>query len=49
MSVKNENNAAAFVYKSVRISMLQGPYAKKKPLEIGNLVFGFNYYEDILS
>ena len=46
-SAQNENNAAAFVYKSVRISMLQGPYAKKKPLEIGNLVFGFNYYEDI--
>ena len=47
MSVKNENNAAAFVYKSVRISMLQGKYAKKKPLEIGELVFGFTYYEDI--
>ena len=46
-SAPNENNAAAFVYKSVRISMLQGRYAKKKPLEIGNLVFGFNYYEDI--
>ncbi len=46
-SAPNENNAAAFVYKSVRISMLQGPYANKKPLEIGNLVFGFNYYEDI--
>ncbi len=47
MSVKNENNAAAFVYKSVRISMLQGKYAGKKPLEIGELVFGFTYYEDI--
>jgi len=47
MSVKNENNAAAFVYKSVRISMLQGKYANKKPLEIGELVFGFTYYEDI--
>ena len=39
-SAPNENNAAAFVYKSVRISMLQGPYAKKKPLEIGALNYG---------
>ena len=27
--------------------MLQGKYAGKKPLEIGELVFGFTYYEDI--
>ena len=43
----NENNAAAFEYKSVRIHMLQGRYANDRPLEIGDLVFGFTYFEDI--
>ena len=44
---ENNTNPATYIFKSIRISMLQGPYAKKKPLEIGALVFGFNYYEDI--
>ena len=43
----NNNNPATYILKSVRISMLQGPYAKKAPVEIGDLVFGFTYYEDI--
>lgn len=43
---KNANNAAAFIYKSVRITLEEGKN-KGKTFEIGNLVFGFTYYEDI--
>ena len=43
---KNENNAGAFVYKSVRITLEDGPN-KGKTYEIGALIFGFTYYEDI--
>ena len=42
----NENNAGAFVYKSVRITLEEGKN-KGKTFEIGNIVFGFTYYEDI--
>ena len=44
---ENNTNPATYIFKSIRISMLQGPYAKKAPVEIGDLVFGFTYYEDI--
>ena len=44
---ENNTNPAVYQFKSIRISMLQGPYAKKEPVEIGDLVFGFTYYEDI--
>ena len=43
---KNLNNAAAFKYKSVRITLEDGPN-KGKTYEIGALVYGFTYYEDI--
>ena len=43
---KNENNAGAFVYKSVKITLEDGPN-KGKSYEIGALIFGFTYYEDI--
>ena len=43
---ENKNNASAFVYKSVRITLESGKN-KGKTFEIGNLVFGFTYYEDI--
>ena len=44
---ENNTNPAIYQFKSIRISMLQGPYAKKKPVEIADLVSGFTYYEDI--
>ena len=44
---ENNTNPAVYQFKSIRISMLQGPYAKKKPVEIGDLVLGFTYYEDV--
>ncbi len=43
---KNNNNAAAFVYKSVKITLDDGPN-KGKTYEIGALIAGFTYYEDI--
>ena len=43
---KNLNNAAAFKYKGVRITLEDGPN-KGKTYEIGALVYGFTYYEDI--
>ena len=45
-TAQNKNNAAAFIYKSVRITLEEGKN-KGKTYEIGNLVFGFTYYEDI--
>ena len=44
---ENNTNPAVYQFKSIRISMLQGPYAKKAPVEIADLVSGFTYYEDI--
>ena len=44
---ENNTNPAIYQFKSIRISMLQGPYAKKAPVEIADLVSGFTYYEDI--
>ena len=44
---ENNTNPAIYQFKSIRISMLQGPYAGKKPVEIADLVSGFTYYEDI--
>ena len=43
---ENNTNPAVYQFKSIRISMLQGLNAGKK-IEIGDLVFGFTYYEDI--
>ena len=45
-TAQNKNNAAAFIYKSVRITLEEGKNTGKT-YEIGNLVFGFTYYEDI--
>ena len=45
-AAQNKNNAGAFIYKSVRITLEEGKNAGKT-FEIGNLVFGFTYYEDI--
>ena len=39
---ENNTNPATYIFKSIRISMLQGPYAKKAPVEIGDLVFGLS-------
>ena len=44
---ENNTNPAIYQFKSIRISMLQGPYAGKNPVEISDLVSGFTYYEDI--
>ena len=44
---ENNTNPAIYQFKSIRISMLQGPYAGKNPVEIADLVSGFTYYEDI--
>ena len=45
-AAQNKNNAGAFIYKSVRITLQEGKNTGKT-YEIGNLVFGFTYYEDI--
>ena len=44
--MSNKNNAATFLYKSVKITLEDGKN-KGKTFQIKDLINGFTYYEDI--